>query len=536
MGMYWIAAALAAQVELSVDTAELREGQTVGLTVTLTDGESKVPPTVPVPDGLRIAYQNPQVYEFIINFHRVVNTAWHYQLTALRRGTYTIGPVVVQAGSRTLTTNPVTIRVDPRDSGGGLNTLTAIVPESPVWVGQVVVYGLRFVTDKNLVNGRWIPPEVVGMEREPGVEPEQKRYSLVDGGVVQTVQELWYPLRATKPGEVRIPPGVYQAQFAVERRRDRFRLRSPDDFMDGMVGFNEVRSEVYSSEPRTLTIKPLPPEGRPDDFSGVVGQLEVRAVPSATTARVGDTVTVDVTLSADAPLAGVALPPVELDSVRVYDDQPVVETRFVNGKLESVATAKRAVVPQQAGTLELPPVVVPYFNPVKGTWDEARSEPIRIEVSGVADASQVASFAEGGAREVAALAEDILPVRTNASVRAPIAPAWGWLLSAPAALLLGREGVRALAARRPRRVRRFDFADLPTDRDGRLAGLERLCRERVGARLGIPPEAVDRDALAGLGDHADRAREAWRLLERARFAGEDVDPEPAVRRLCEALG
>lgn len=539
MGVYWIAAALAAQVELSVDAAELREGQAVGLTVTVTDAESKAPPAVPVPDGLEITYQSQGRNELIINFHRVSTVVWRYQLTALRRGTYTIGPVAVQAGTGILNTNPVTIRVDPRETGGGLNTLTSTLPEAPVWVGQVVVYGLRFVTDKNLVNGRWIPPEVVGMEREPGVEPEQKRYSLVDGGVVQTVQELWYPLRATAPGEAKVPPGVFQAQFAVERRDNHSRFRSPgglDGLLDGMVGLNEVRSEVYSSEPRSVTVKPLPTEGRPAGFSGVVGQLEVRAVPSATTARVGDTVTVDVTLTADAPLAGVTLPPVGLDSVRVYDDQPVVETRFVGGALRSVATAKRAVVPQQAGTLELPPVVVPYFDPVKGAWAEARSEPIRIEVSGAAAASQVSSFAEGGPREVAALAEDILPVRTVASVRAPLSPAWGWLLAAPAALLLGREGARAVAARRPRRERRFDFADLPADREGRLAGLDRLCRERVGARLGIAPEAVDREALMGLDAHAELAREAWRLLERARFAGEDVDPEPAVRRLCEALG
>lgn len=539
MTTWWIAAAIAAQVELQVDAHELQEGQSVGLTLTATDAPVATPPEISAPDGLRIEYQSVGRNELIINFHRVSTVAWRYQLSALRRGTYTVGPVRVSTGSGTLTTNPVTVRVDPRDSGGGLNTLTASLPEADVWVGQVVVYGLRFVTDKNLVNGRWIPPDVVGLEREPGVEPEQKQYSLVQEGVVQTVQELWYPFRATAPGEARVPPGVFQAQFAVERKDGRSRFRSPgglDGLLDGMVGLNEVRSEVYSSEPRTLRVKPLPAADRPAGFAGFVGRLDAKATASATATRVGETVTVDVTLTADAPLVGLTLPPVPVDSVRVYDDQPVVVTRFAGGELRSVATAKRAIVPQSPGTLELPPVVIPYFDPVAGAWAEARSEAIRLEVSGAPTGVDLASFAREGPRMVPTLAEDILPVRTTAAVGRPLSPAWGWLLALPAGVALAREGVQAWLVRRPRRQRRLDFGDLPAEREARLAGLERIVRERVGAALHVAPEAVDRDSLGGLGAHAELARAAWTALERGRYAGEATDPEPAVRQLCEALG
>lgn len=531
-----VAAALAAQVQIQVDTDAVAEGQSVGLLVTVTDASARGVPEVTVPEGLAVAFESQAQNQLMINFHLTTSTIYRYQLTALKRGTYTIGPVKVATSAGTLTSAPVTLTVGPRASGGGLNQLAGAFADATAWVGEVVVYRMKFVTDKGLVNGKWVPPEIDGLEPEPGVEPQQKQYSLAEGGVVQTVQELWFPYRAARPGALTVPGGVFQAQFAVQRQRQGRRGQGGlDALLDGMV-FNEVRTEVYSADPVPLTVRPLPEAGRPAGFSGVVGTLAVVATPSAGAAWVGDTVTVEVKVTGDVPLAGLTLPPVQDDGFRVYDDQPTLTAALTGTGIEATATFRRAVVPQVPGRLELPPVEIAYFDPGAGDYRVARAEPVVIEVGGTADAATVTSFSDAQPRAVGVIGEDILPVHTDARVGRPWPAAWAWLLVAPGAVALGLEAGGRLRARRPRAERRLGFADLPADPDARLAMVERIVRERIGERLGVSPEAVHRELLDGLGEHAEAAREVWRGLEQARYGGGGADVEPRARALVERLG
>jgi hypothetical protein len=104
-------------------------------------------------------------------------------------------------------------------------------------------------------------------------------------------------------------------------------------------------------------------------------------------------------------------------------------------------------------------------------------------------------------------------------------------------VLLGLQGLLALR-RRPARVaqRRLDFADLPADPDERLAGLERIFRERVAARLGIASAGLRGEDLAGLGSDAPDAEALYRDLERLRYGGVHGPlPEDRVRALVERL-
>jgi hypothetical protein len=535
IGLYLFDAAFAAQVALRLGADELREGQTVALDLTVVDAVPRGVPEIAVPAGMSVVFDSQSRERQIINFQPTSSTKIRYSLSALAPGDYVLPPIKVETDAGTLTTAPFKLRVEPRASGGAAESMTAELGADTAWVGQVLVYDLRFQTDKKVVNGRWSPPAPPGFTTEPSVEPVTAEFALEQDGKPLSVMELHYPLRASAPGKWTVPAGVLQAQFAVTDTRKR---RRPDSFIDGIGPFGNVRTEVYSSPPLDIEVRDLPAEGRPADGSALVGRFTVTARASQTAARVGDTVTIEVVVEGDGPLAGYALPPLAGDGFRVYDDQPVVEARLEDGAYRARATYKRAIVPQAPGSLEIPPIDLAFFDPAAAAWTRARTEPVVLDVSGEAAAADVSSFADPqGPRSVDALGEDILPVRTDAELGAPLPRGLAALLVAPGALLLAAQAGRALSRRRRTEVaeRPLQFSELPSDPEQRLAALERIFRERVSARLRVAADALRREDLAGLGAAAEEAEALYRALERCRYGDARTVPEDRIRTFVEGL-
>ncbi|MDP2309347.1 MAG: BatD family protein [Pseudomonadota bacterium] len=532
IGVVLVQAALAAQVALQVDSDQIREGQAVRLDLLVIDTVPRAVPRLEVPAGLQVAYRGQSQQRQIINFQSTSSTTFSYTLTALRAGEYDVGPVTVSTDAGELATAPLHVTVTARASGGA-EALTGDIGVDHVWVGQVLIYHLRFQTEKNVVSGRWTPPAPSGFTAEPTVEPVTSEYRLDEDGKPLSIQELYFPLRASAPGKWTIPGGVLQAQYAVTESNSR-RRNSP---FEGIGAFGNVRYEVYSAAPLDVEVRDIPAAGRPPDATDLVGRYSVEARTSEGTARVGDTVTVEVVVEGDGVLAGFSLPPLAGNAFRVYDDQPVVESNIEGGEYHAKATFKRAIVPQAPGDIEVPPIEIAYFDPVDGAWARVSTKPIRLSVGGEASQARVASFAEGGApRNVDALGEDILPVRTDVRLARPWPRALALALVAPGALLLAAQALLGLRGRKPRLAERaLGFEDLPVDAEARLAGVERIFRERVARRLGVTTEALRREDLAALGPVADEAETIYRALERRRYGGEDATvSEERVRALVES--
>ncbi|MES2639134.1 MAG: BatD family protein [Myxococcota bacterium] len=530
IGIVLVQAAFAAQVVLQLESNEVREGQAVPLELVVIDAVPRAVPRLDVPDGLQVVYRSQSQQRQIINFQSTSSTTFSYTLTAVRAGEYALGPVTVPTDAGELSTAPLRVRVAPRASGGA-EALTGDIGVDHVWVGQVLVYHLRFQTEKNVVSGRWTPPAPSGFTAEPTVEPVTSEYRLEQDGKPLSIQELYFPLRASAPGKWTIPGGVLQAQYAVTDKSSR-RRNSP---FEGIGAFGNVRYEVYSAAPIDVEVRAVPVEGRPADATELVGRYTIAAKASDGKARVGDTVTVEVVIEGDGVLAGFSLPPLAGSDFRVYDDQPVVESRIEDGKYRAKATFKRAIVPQAPGAIEVPPIEIAYFDPVEGAWARMSTEPIRLDVGGEATPAALTTWDEGVAPSVDSLGEDILPVRTDVRLARPVPRPLAFALLAPGAALLLLQGLLAFRVRKPRiQERVLAFDDLPADGEARLAGVERIFRERVARRLCLAPEALRREDLAALGPVADEAEIIYRALERRRYGGQDTSvSEERIRALVE---
>lgn len=532
MTLLLLQAAWAGQASFRLATDDLHEGQTVALELVISDAAPRGVPSFGVPEGLSVRFESQSQTQQIINFQRTSETTFRYALTMLSPGEYTIPPAGVATSDGTLNTAPLRLQVEPRRTGD-LEALVGTVASDVAWVGQVIVYHLRFETDERMVDGGWSLPTAPGFTAEPSVEPQTREYEVEQDGKARAVKELDVPLRAASPGKWSIAGAVLRARFAVAEPRSR---RRPSVF-DGMGAFANVRDENYAARPVEVNVRALPSEGRPAGETPLVGQFEVSARASQATARVGDTITVEVTVTGSGDLGGFKLPLLEGKGFRVYDDQPAVTAQVEGGRYQSTATFKRAIVPESPGPLEIPAFELPYFDPVSGAWASARVDPVRIDVEGQAEVANLKTFGEIDPKKgVDALGEDILPVRTSPRTSAPWPSALALGLLAPGLLGIAAEALALLRKKKPTaEVTTLRFEDLPVDPEARLLGLQRIFRENAAGRLGISPEALKAEDLAGLGPLAEEALALYRVFERAHYGGAtETSPEPRVRAFTEA--
>jgi len=257
----------------------------------------------------------------------------------------------------------------------------------------------------------------------------------------------------------------------------------------------------------------LPEEGRPPDFSGLVGALALEVAAWPRQLSLGGSTRLEVTLRGDAnlwdardPLAGAP----DLGGVELFPARPRLELE-PGIQLSVRRQFAYQVVPNREGRVEIPELRVPYFDPEQRRYRVATSPALALEVGPRAPARVAAHPPEPEANPrttprarrwwaLGALAAGGLLV-------------WGWRLRAArsqGAKPLTEPGASDDAAQLARALRRA--------LEPRLAGARSTPVEELYATPGADP-AVER-ALALLG-----------RVERSRF-----DPHaPPVERAEVAL-
>ena len=98
----------------------------------------------------------------------------------------------------------------------------------------------------------------------------------------------------TSVGAKTIDPMSIEAQVRVRRTRDPF-----EDFFRGGGLFGTTVPTLIASNPVTVEVLPLPETGRPPDFSGFVGNVDVTARLDKTTAEVNEVLTFTLRVEGD---------------------------------------------------------------------------------------------------------------------------------------------------------------------------------------------------------------------------------------------
>ena len=167
------------------------------------------------------------------------------------------------------------------------------------------------------------------------------------------------------------------------------------------------------SKPKNFKIKPLPVEGKPEDFGGAVGSYDVSISTDKTEVKLDEPVTLKITVTGSGNFQLFEAPKIDLPTAlekfepKVNEDVKVTEKGQTGSKTYTVVAIAR-----QSGEFKLQPVQFHYFDPASKTYKTAKSKELTITISG----ERTQSFTSGIVRpgtEVEDLGTDIRFIKQN---------------------------------------------------------------------------------------------------------------------------
>lgn len=495
----------------------------------------------------------------IVNGLTTVSLTLQYRYLATEVGTFEVGPVGVRAGGRLLETEPLSLTVTAAappppapGPGAGAQGPTEIPPEdlfvvaevSPrrVYENEPVVVSYRLFTRVDVSSyGVTQAAGYEGFWAEDVPQPQNPEIQQVvrDGVPYATTVLRRSVLFPTGPGPKTVEPLTVEARVRVRRRS----LSLFDDFFDRSSLFGSLVPVVVASEAVDVEVLPLPAEGRPESFTGLVGRLQTSASLDRSEVRTNEAVTLSLTVSGEGNLR--ALQPPDLDLPGDFEVFPpdISESIERSGTtIGGTRTYEYVLIPRIPGPKTVPPIEMAYFDVEEERYVTSSTAPLALEVTG-----EGVVAGPGVRAGVETLREDIrfiriAPPRLVATGGALVGTAGFWLVTLlPMLALLSAVGVRwhrerlegdvAYArGRRAARVARRRLArarSLISDDDvrGFYTEVERALRGFLADKLnvaeaGLMSETAE-SALLGRGVAAEAVGEYLECLgacDRARFA------------------
>ena len=333
MTMVWavIAASLAAPLDLAAVQLEARAS--ISPSVVPLNGQftlevelrgtnrTDVEPSLPdLRSFSRYIGRNSSTSMQMIDGATSVSLAIQYRYRAIREGTFEIGAVEVDVGGQVLRTQPLTLTVSTSGAaaaGGGASSdpsgvsrddlfIVAEVGQARVYQNEPIEVSYRLFTRVNVSSyslvslgeseGFWV--EEVPGPQSPPVEQRARGGQPYTTAVLRRV--VLFP---AGPGTKTIESMSVEASVRVRRQ-------SRSIFDDFFRGTSQVPAVIVSS-PVEIEVLPLPEEGRPRSFSGLVGRLGVSASIDRSSVETNDAVTLEVIVEGEGNLRGLEAPAID---------------------------------------------------------------------------------------------------------------------------------------------------------------------------------------------------------------------------------
>ena len=133
---------------------------------------------------------------------------------------------------------------------------------------------------------------------------------------------------------------------------------------------------------RSLRVREPPVAGRPEDFSGVVGALQIQVSIDGPEIELGRSLPVRVNVFGPANVWDVELPELQEllgDRAEVFASRPRLLKTTHGGRFRARRILDFEVVPRSTGAYEIPELAIPYYDPDARSYRVARSEPVSFQ-------------------------------------------------------------------------------------------------------------------------------------------------------------
>lgn len=254
-------------------------------------------------------------------------------------------------------------------------------------------YGMAKTPDRS---GFWVE-DLLGEKKQLQTTTDivaGKRYT------VSTIERL--ALFPTSPGKKTIKP--LELECEVRLRPSRRGLL--DSFFSDPFG-RSIRY-VIKSEPVEIEVLSLPEIGKPTNFTGAVGQFDLRGSIDTTEVATNDVVTLTLELEAMGNLRTSPSPNVKFpEGLEAYDPEITERIGPINNYVGGNRKYEYVLVPRTAGTHRIEPVEFAYFDPDIQQYKVTRVNEIVIDAMQGSALLVQSELAIGTKKDIRLLAQEI---------------------------------------------------------------------------------------------------------------------------------
>lgn len=363
---------LEAQVEFVAKVSKKKLGLNERLRIDFEmneDGDNFEPPDF---EGFRVlGGPNQSISNSWINGKRSYSKTYSFFLAPLRKGAITIGQAAIEIDGERYKSLPVEVMVTeaveiPKDGNNAdylasenVHLVAEVSNTNPYLNEAITVVYKLYVSNQVSITSNWREIDSPKYADFWSQTLDQKGQLQIYEGQYRGEDYRYVILRTTvlypqKTGELSIEPLTLDVPIDVRSNRRDFFGR----FMTTRV------NKTISAGRRTIEVKPLPLENRPEDFTGAVGYFDFDTSISRTELDAQESLEYSVTVRGEGNLKLFELPKPQFpNAFEVYEparsDKISTRSTGMRGSVAEVYT----LVPQNQGNYPLPELSFSYFDP-----------------------------------------------------------------------------------------------------------------------------------------------------------------------------
>ncbi len=347
------------------------------------DGDNFNPPEF---KGFTVTGPNQSVSRQWVNGRSSFSKTYTYYLKPTKRGKFTIKQAAITVNGEVYKTTPVTIEVTAavNKPGDGSDIayqasdnihLVAEVSKGSPYLNEsfTIVYKLYVSEQTSVSNWREIDSPKYADFWSQSID--EKQFKIQNGEYkgepyryVVLRKTVLYPL---KSGKLNIKPLSLNVMVDVPiNRRDIFGRR-----------LTKSTSITVAAKTRVINVKPLPTEGKPENFTGAVGNFEFDVTTNKKELDATEAFEISIEAKGNGNLKLFDLPtPTFPGKLEVYEPENEDKVRTNLSGMNGLKRNKYTVVPEYKGKYPIPPISFSYFNPKTARYEQRTSTEIVVEV------------------------------------------------------------------------------------------------------------------------------------------------------------
>ena len=349
------------------------------------DGDNFTPPSF---ENFKVVGgPNQSISNSWINGERTYSKTYTYFLAPKKRGLTNIGQASIEVKGVIYKTSPIEINVtaavdvpkdpnDPEYLASESIDLVAEISKTDPYLNEAisVVYKLYIAENTGIRTWNEIDKPRYNDFWSQNIDVKELK---VQEGLYKGENYRFVVLKKTvlfpqKTGELSLEPLTLDISVEVpSNRRDIFGRRA-----------TTTVNRTVTAGNRNIKVKPLPKQGRPENFSGAVGEFDFKVEPSKKTLTASEAFNLKLEVSGKGNLMLFELPePILPSSLEIYDPEHSEDIKTSLNGTKGRILDNYTVVTNESGQYPIPPISFSFFNPKTKRYETINSEKIIINAS-----------------------------------------------------------------------------------------------------------------------------------------------------------